>query len=317
MRKGDKFVSQMSDRKFLVMIIVLTWNNFKDTAECLQSLQKIDYPNYRVVLIDNGSEDDSINKISSLYPELTIIENKKNLGYAGGNNVGIKYAASERAEYILLLNNDLIVEESLVSEFIRVSEQYRDAGILGGSNYYYDKRNMIQFSGGIIDWKRGNVIDTTRHKIDEGQFERVREVDTVAGSCLFIPAKIIKQIGLLDIRYFLNFEETDWCQRIKKAGYRVYSCLAAKVWHKVSVSGKNRKAGINILDYYSVRNKFLFLIKNSPTPFLFLSLPYHTVKTIFQILQSLSQKKIYEAKLLISGLRDGILGRYGERFVRE
>ncbi len=310
-------MSQMSDRKFLVMIIVLTWNNFKDTAECLQSLQKIDYPNYRVVLIDNGSEDDSIDKIRLLYPELTIIENKKNLGYAGGNNVGIKYATSERAEYILLLNNDLIVEESLVSEFIRVSEQYRDAGILGGSNYYYDKRNMIQFSDGIIDWKRGNVIDTTRHKIDKGQFERVREVDTVAGSCLFIPTKIIKQIGLLDIRYFLNFEETDWCLRVKKAGYRVYSCLAAKVWHKVSVSGKKRKAGINILKYYSVRNKFLFLIKNSPTPFLFLSLPYHTVKTIFQILQSLTQGKIYEAKLLISCLRDGILGRYGERFVRE
>jgi len=310
-------MSQVPDRKPLVMIIVLTWNNFNDTAECLQSLQEINYPNYRVVLVDNGSEDGSIKKIRPLHPEVTIIENNKNLGYAGGNNVGIRYAISEMAEYILLLNNDIVVEKSLVSEFVKISKQYPDVGILGGFNYYFEKRNTIQFSGGIIDWKRGNVIDTTRHKIDKDQFEQVREVDTVAGSCLFIPKQIIKQIGLLDFRYFLNFEETDLCCRVKKAGYRVYSCLTAKVWHKVSISGKNRKTGINILKYYSVRNKYLFLIKNSPKSFLLLSLPYHTVTTVFQILQSFLKGKIHKAKLLIFGLKDGIFGRYGEGFARK
>lgn len=304
----------MIEKKSPVIIIVLTWNNFEDTAECLQSLQEIDYPNYHVVLVDNGSVDDSLKKIRSLYPEVTIIEINKNLGYAGGNNVGIQYAISERAEYILLLNNDVIVNKYLVSEFIRVSERYPAAGILGGTNYYYEKRNMIQFSGGIIDWKRGNIIDVTRHKIDKGQFKQVREVDTVAGSCLFIPTQIIKKIGLLNERYFLNFEETDWCCRVKRAGYKVYSCSAAKVWHKVSVSGKKREDGINILKYYSIRNKFLFLIRNSPKFFLLSSLQYHTIMTTFQVLQLIIKGKLKEAKLLIFGLRDGFLGRYGEGF---
>ena len=304
-------ISTHSNIQHKLAIIILTWNNLDDTAECIHSINKLNYQNYNVILVDNGSTDDSIAKLRSMFPNVFIIENKQNLGYAGGNNVGIQYALSQEAEHILVLNNDTIVAENLASELLKMNKQCQSLGILGCANYYYNDKSRIQFSGGVIDWKRGNIIDPTRHKIDRGQFHRIREVDTVVGSCLFIPAKVIREVGTFDPRYFLTFEESDLCCRVRKAGYKVYTCMRAKIWHKVSVSGKSQNQGHNILKYYSVRNRFLFLTKNSPKSYLLISYPYHIGRTIFQILRELIQGNSSRAKWLLIALIQGIFGRYG------
>lgn len=296
----------------LLTIIVLTWNNFADTAECLHSLRQLDYPRYDVVLVDNGSTDGSIERLQSAFPEVEIIRNDRNLGYAGGNNVGIKHALTNGAEYLLILNNDTIVDPNLAAELVSISRACNNFGVLGCANYYYDNRKKIQFSGGMIDWKTGDVIDTTRHKIDEGQFKALREVDTVAGSCLFIPATVTKVVGSFDERYFLTFEESDLCCRVKKAGYRVYTCMNAIIWHKVSVSGKAQKQGLNILEYYLVRNRFLFLIKNSPKRFLPVSLSYHITRTLVYISKDLARRNTAQVRLLLFGLIHGVLFRLGK-----
>lgn len=301
----------------LLTIIVLTWNNFVDTAECLHSLRKLNYPRYNVVLVDNGSTDGSIERLQSAFPEVDIIKNDGNLGYAGGNNIGIKQALSDGAEYLLILNNDTIVDSNLATKLVSIGRARKDLGVLGCANYYYDNRETIQFSGGMIDWKTGDVIDTTRHKIDAGQFEPLREVDTVAGSCLFFPMTVIKTVGLLDNRYFLTFEESDLCCRVKKAGYKVYTHMGARIWHKVSVSGQAQKEGLNILKYYAVRNRFLFLIRNSPKQFLPVSLTYHIARTVVYISKELRKRNMAQAKLLLSGLIDGILCRFGKGYLTE
>jgi len=296
-----------------VLIIVLTWNNFEDTAECLQSLRALDYPNYGVALVDNGSTDGSIHKLRTMFPEAHLILNHNNLGYAEGNNMGIRYALSQHVDYVLLLNNDLVVAKNLVSELINTYQTNASVGIVGGVNYYYDQRNKIQSCGGMIDWIRGGVIDCTRHQIDEGQFENIREVDTVLGSCLLISTEAIKTIGLMENKYFLNCEETDWCCHAKKCGYKVYSCMGAKVWHKVSVSARKSETGISIMHYYVARNRYLFLIRNSPRWMLFISLPRHTLRTIWEISSYLIKGHREEAKLLSLALVDGLTGRYGYR----
>ena len=301
----------------LLTIIVLTWNNFQDTAECLHSLRELDYPCYNVVLVDNGSTDGSIQKLQSIFPEVKIIKNAENLGYAGGNNIGIEYALSKDVDYIILLNNDTIVDASLAGELVRVSCETANLGILGCVNYYYNDRKRIQFSGGMFNWKTGNIIDTTRHKIDEGQFQLLKEVDTVAGSCLFLPTTVIKSVGLLDNRYFLTFEESDLCCRIKKAGYKVYTHMGAGIWHKVSVTGRTQKKGLNILHYYAVRNRFLFLVRNSPKQFLPVSLTYHIARTTLYFSKEIRNKNTAQAKLLLYGLIDGILCRYGKGYLTE
>lgn len=299
------------DHSALLSIVVLTWNNFVDTAECLESLEQLTYPRYNIILVDNGSTDGSIERLRSTFPEVEIIKNDRNLGYAAGNNVGIKHALSNGAEYVLILNNDTIVDRNLAAELLSTSRACNNLGILGCANYYYDSRERIQFSGGIIDWRTGDVIDTTRHKINAGQFEALREVDTVAGSCLFIPASVIKALGNFDERYFLTFEESDFCCRAKKGGYRVYTCMNAMIWHKVSLTGKAQKKGINILKYYAVRNRFLFLYKHSPRRFLPISLSYHLARTLLYIARELRKGNLLQAKVLLLGLIAGIVREVG------
>ena len=299
------------DNSALLSIVVLTWNNFADTAECLQSLAQLNFPRYNIILVDNGSTDGSIERLQSTFPEVNIIRNDRNLGYAGGNNIGINHALSHGAEYLLILNNDTIVDRNLAAELVSITRACNNLGVLGCANYYYDNRKKIQFSGGMIDWKTGDVIDTTRHKIDKGHFKALREVDTVAGSCLFIPATVIRVVGSFDERYFLTFEESDLCCRVKKAGYRVYTCMNAIIWHKVSVTGKSQKEGINVLKYYAVRNRFLFLYKNSPKYLLPISLTYHLVRTLLYISREIRKRNIPQAKIILFGLIEGIFYSFG------
>jgi GT2 family glycosyltransferase len=305
------------DNSALLSIVVLTWNNFADTAECLHSLRKLNYLRYNVVLVDNGSTDGSIERLQSVFQEVKIIKNGENLGYAGGNNIGIEYALSKGVDYVLLLNNDTIVDVNLATELVQASHETKNLGIFGCVNYYYDDRKKVQFSGGIFNWKTGDIIDTTRHKIDKGQFQLLKEVDTVAGSCLFFPTTVIKTVGLLDNRYFLTFEESDLCCRVKKAGYKVYTYMGAGIWHKVSVSGQAQKEGLNILKYYAVRNRFLFLTKNSPKRYLPVSLTYHIARTVVHISKELRKGNMAQAKLLLFGLIDGILCRFGKGYITE
>jgi GT2 family glycosyltransferase len=267
--------------------------------------------------VDNGSTDDSIERLQSVFPEVEIIKNGENLGYAGGNNIGIEYAIFKDVDYILLLNNDTVVDVNLATELIQASHEIENLGIVGCVNYYYNNKKKVQFSGGIFNWKTGDIIDITRHKIDEGQFQFIKEVDTVAGSCLFLPTTVIKRVGLLDNRYFLTYEESDLCCRVKKAGYKVYTHMGAGIWHKVSVSGQAQKKGLNILKYYAVRNRFLFLIKNSPKQFLPVSLTYHMARTTVYILKELRERNMAQAKLLLFGLIDGIICRYGKGYLTE
>jgi hypothetical protein len=268
-------------------------------------------------LVDNGSTDGSADKLQSVFPEVKIIKNYQNLGYAEGNNIGIKYALSHGADYVLLLNNDTVVDEDIAVQLLQASNETRNTGIFGCVNYYYNDREKVQFSGGNFNWKTGDIIDTTRHTIRNISFPLVKEVDTVAGSCLFFPGAIIKTIGLLDNRYFLTFEESDLCCRARKAGYNVYTCMSARVLHKVSVSGQAQKEGVNILKYYAIRNRFLFLIKNSPKQFLPVSIPYHIVRTIVNISEKLRERNIPQAKLLLFGLIDGIFCRFGKGYLTD
>jgi len=298
-------------------IIVLTWNNFGDTAECLQSLRKLNYPHYNVVLVDNGSTDGSVERLHLEFPEVKLIRNSENLGYAAGNNIGLEYALSKNVDYIILLNNDTVVDVNLAAGLIKASHEIGNLAIFGCVNYYYNDRKRVQFSGGLFNWKTGDIIDQTRHKIDEGQFQLLKEVDTVAGSCLFLPTTIIKTVGLFDNRFFLTFEESDLCCRVKKAGYKVYTYMGAGVWHKVSVSGQAHKKGLNILKYYAVRNRFLFLTRNSPKHFLPISVTYHIARTAVYIWKEVRNRNTAQAKLLLFGLIDGLLCRFGKSYPRQ
>jgi len=287
-----------------VSIIILNWNGWEDTIECLESLYRITYPNYDVIVVDNGSEDDSIEKIKEYcegkikveskffeyssenkpikiieytreeaeagggkeeeiahFPsnrKLILIKNEKNYGFAEGNNIGMRYALKAlNPDYILLLNNDTVVDKEFLGELVKVAESNDKIGIVGPKTYYYDyngKTNIINFAGGKLNMWKGQPYHIGVNEIDKGQYDEIKEVDYIEGSCSLVRKELIKNIGLLSLRYFAYWEENDWCIRGFKMGYKSVYVPKAEIWHKVS-SSVDRAIKI----YYLTRNMFWFM----------------------------------------------------------
>jgi len=247
-----------------VAIIILNWNRFRDTAECLESVFKIRYSNYSVVVVDNGSVDDSAAGIEKAFDRVTLIRNKDNLGYAEGNNVGILHALERGADYIWLLNNDTVVDPDALIAMVELAERDRGIGILGSKIYYFDQPEVLWFAGATIDWHRAISPHIGRLENDIGQYDLATEVDRVTGCSMLVRREVFEKIGMFDEKFFLYDEEVDLCVRARKKGIRNYYVPKSVVYHKISVSsGEN---SVPIYAYYNTRN-FLYLIrKNIPFP---------------------------------------------------
>ncbi len=241
-----------------VFIIVLNWNRAADTIECVRSLQGVAYSNLDVLVVDNASVDGSVTALGAQFPELRVIRNAKNLGYAEGNNVGIRHALSRDADYVLLLNNDTVVDKDLLHELVRVATTQPRAGIVGPKIYDYRDQTKIWFAGANIDWSTGDSPHLGLGEYDQGQFHQVLEVDRVTGCAMMVRRSVFERVGLFDPRYFLYYEDVDLCVRATKAGYTSLCVQTAKVWHKESSSTKANQ-GSDLHTYYHIRNRLLFL----------------------------------------------------------
>ncbi len=286
-----------------VSIVVLNWNGWEDTIECLESLFQINYPNFDVILVDNASEDDSLEKIrdycsghlpveSSFFnynpynkpitayeynetfkkdkrplktenltkKHINLIKNGENRGFPGGNNVGIKFALEFfDPEYILLLNNDTVVDENFLGELIKNGDSRDDVGILGPKIYFYDEPQTIWSAGCKISWKLSRGIQIGTNEADKGQYDEIGEVEYVSGSVFLIKNETIKRIGLMDENYFLYFEESDWTLRANQEGFKSLYIPTSHIWHKVSRTGGGISNPIGL--YYITRNRWIFMRK--------------------------------------------------------
>jgi hypothetical protein len=248
----------MKNRK--ITIIIVNWNGKKDTIECLNSLQSIEYDNFDVLVVDNGSIDDSVQEISRYFPEVTVVATGKNLGFAEGNNIGILDAIKRGAEYVFLLNNDTVVDQNILNVLYRASRCVNDGVILGAKILYYSDPTMIWYAGARWDSRRlvFNHIGMKEH--DGEAYEKIADTDYICGCALFAHVNIFKRVGLLDERFFLMFEETDFCYRARRQGYRSIIVPEGKVFHKISVSfgGDNSP----LYNYFLNRNLLLWAEKN-------------------------------------------------------
>lgn len=243
-----------------IAIILVNYNGKSDTIECLSSLEKLSYSNYEIIIIDNGSKDDSVNTILGLYPHVALIETKKNLGFAEGNNVGIRYAIEKGAQYFLLLNNDTIVDPQMLTYFLISIKRKKDAGILGAKIYNYSKPNTIDHLGGLWNPKKAEFESLANNFIEDDQtYEKMQQVDYVCGCAFFITKQLIEKIGFLEPKFFLIWEETDYCYRAKRKGFKTYTCPKAKVWHKISSSFSGGKPQMH---YFWWRNRLLWIERN-------------------------------------------------------
>ena len=250
-----------------IFIIVLNWNNWHETKECLGSLAKVSYPNYEVLVVDNGSsERPPINSLTSPQAPLLSKErgvggevaklgraellcNDSNLGFAGGNNVGIKYALAHGADYIMLLNNDTIVAPDFLTELVRAADGSPSYGILGSRIYKYGTDDVVFGGGKINKW-----LNMAGHAKNYELGIMNHETDYITGAAMLIRRKVIEKIGLMREEYFLYYEDVDWCLRARKAGYKCLAVNTSRVWHKVSATTKE---GSPSYIYYHTRNALM------------------------------------------------------------
>ncbi len=248
-----------------VFIILVNWNGWEDTIECLQSLEALDYPNREVVVVDNGSTDQSVSKIRAEYPDITLVGSKKNTGFAGGNNLGIKYANEKDADYYWLLNNDTVVEKDALSALVERMEENPAIGICGSKLIYYHQRDTVQaLAGGQYNKWLGvstNIGGQAAVDVEINPEEVEDRLDFVIGASMLVSREFIREVGLLNEEYFLYYEEIDWATRAK-GKFKVGFAPESIVYHKegASIGGKqalpaekSRKS-----DYYQIKNRLKF-----------------------------------------------------------
>ena len=236
-----------------IFIVILNYNGKGDTLECLNSLKAVT-TSHRTVVVDNGSVDDSVSAIKQMFPKIIVIESKSNLGYAEGNNVGIRYCLQNGADHILILNNDTFVHPKILASFLK-----RSAPIQGAKVYLYGEKNRLDHLGGIWNLNKGNFDLVGNREIDKEKWQNPLEMDYVCGCALFIKREVFEKVGLFDPRFFLYWEESDLCFRAKKNGYQILTCPEAIVWHKVARSFQGEKAHIT---YFWWRNRLLWIERN-------------------------------------------------------
>jgi GT2 family glycosyltransferase len=241
-----------------VFIIILNWNGKVDTLACLNSLKKSTYFNQEIVVIDNGSSDDSVEQIKLLYPSVTMLETGKNLGYAEGNNVGIRFALEHHADYVLLLNNDTTVAIDLLDQLVNAAQQNLDTGVFGATLLYMDQPDTVWFAG--AQWNAQSLSFDYPYQDQTVPENLSSATDYACGAALFFRTEVARSIGLLDARFFLVCEESDWCLRATRAGFGCKLVPSAYVWHKVGASFDGESSPLR--QYFSFRNRLLWAEKN-------------------------------------------------------
>jgi GT2 family glycosyltransferase len=238
-------------------VVILNWNGKNDTLACLTSLQNSEAPAFDTIVVDNGSTDDSVLEIAKRFPQVALLETGKNLGYAGGNNIGIEHALKHGADLVLLLNNDTIVDRHFVKALINSSQDQPNVGIFGAYPIRMTDPEKIDHLGG-----RWNSSTATFDLIGLGAstgFKTDQSLDYVCGCSILIRRQVFEKIGFLEPTFFLFWEEADFCMRAKKAGFGIEICYEALLLHKVSASFVG---GTPHKTYFWWRGRCLWLERN-------------------------------------------------------
>ncbi|MFZ4056465.1 MAG: glycosyltransferase family 2 protein [Polynucleobacter sp.] len=260
----------------MIYIIVLNWNGWQDTLECLESLLKLEFANYRVIVCDNYSQDDSEERIGQWLKQLpaeqsarfTLLQTGENRGYGPGNNVGIRLALQDPLmEAVWILNNDVVVDSRSLHALYQYHLDNPKRGLIGSKLMFYTSPTQIQAVGGQYNRFFASSTHLGEFEIDHGQYDQDEistQIDYPVGAALFVTRAYLESVGLLAEEYFLYFEEIDWATRGALAGWQLGYCYQSRVFHKEGGStGANANPVLKsyLSDYYSVINRVRFTRK--------------------------------------------------------
>ena len=290
-----------------VGILLVNYNGAKDTVECLNSLYTVNYKNKKIYVVDNNSSEDDLEYLESFIDcsYVKLIKLEENLGFSGGNNIGIKEALADGCKVIGLLNNDTTVEDDFLNQLvIKLFSDKRIGAVVPQIRDYYNE-SMVTYGGGEINYLKGSVFIEGINRYEDSINNTERFVTFGHGCCLFLKKEVILKIGLLPEEYFLYFEDADYSIQIVKSGYRIMYCPKSIIYHKESASTKK---GSDNFQYYFTRNRFYFIKKNFK---LLSKLTAYPISVLYLIKKMLLKE--FELKNIKVGLIDYSRGKTGKR----
>lgn len=330
-----------------VAIIILNWNGWRDTIECLESLQRLNYPNYQIIVVDNGSTDDSKEKIKAWangevftkfkffevnlkykpvkvieYDRLTaeagglpdlentmaaispnrrmvLIATEANLGFAGGNNVAIRYAMNRGVDYIWMLNNDTVVDEMALTKMVELAERDRRIGVVGSKLLFYDRPNVVQEAGGpkVILW--AGLAFMKNYNQEDRNDDHAEKIDFVSGASSLIRFEAIYDVGLLDEEFFMYGEDLEWQIRAKARGWGIMYCPESRVWHKLGASSGGSRSPFH--EYHTTRGMIRLVRRYS-----WKTLPIAIILNLLRCGRRVVRGETDQALAIAKAIKDGL-----------
>lgn len=294
-----------------VSIILVTWNGKKQTLECLESLRSLKTPHdVQIIVVDNGSSDGTHEAVTSKFRSVVVLSLSSNLGFTGGNNVGIKQALGDGAEYVWLLNNDTQIDRNALSLIDAFDDN--EVGIAGskiyfapGYEYHKEKYSMSErgkvlwYAGGIIDWKNMYCFHRGVDQVDHGQYDRTEETPFVTGCSMMVKKEVFEKIGLLDEKFFAYLEDLDFCLRAKQMGYKLLYVPQSIIWHNNAGSSA---VGSQLHQFYMTRNRLL------------VGMQYAPVRTKFALVREAIWCLFTASSPVKRAVWDWFLGRYEKQY---
>jgi hypothetical protein len=292
-------------------IVVLNWRNAEGTVACLDSLTRITMPDAKVIVVDNGSADDSVPAIRRYHPDITLLETSANLGYAGGNNVGIRWALEHGAEYVGVLNNDVLVDPDFLQPLLTAQHRTLNNAIVTPMICRTEEPEIIWALGGSIDWQTATsqLLHAGEHR-DAWKDCAPHEVDYALGTAMLASRQVWEKAGLIDESFFLYYEETDWCVRARRLGIPSVVVPASCVWHQAGSSDGRTSPQIT---YYMTRNALWFLKRNLTRRKRVLPLLRVALRAFGYLFGDIRRGQTVRARARMHGVYDFGRGRSGPR----
>ncbi len=286
-----------------VWAVVLNWNRPKDTYACVESLRKSDYYSLNIIVVDNGSNEENYKELTRSVSGVHFIRSDVNLGFARGNNLGIQYALENDADYILILNNDTIIDSQMVTKIVEAMETDPKIGIAGPVIYYINDKDAVWFAGQRFK----PPLYVVRRGLHLKQPMRpVEDVDFVSGCGMMLRRETIERVGIFSSDYFMYYEDLDLCLRAKKAGYRIICVTGAKMWHAVSASSGGSDSPIK--QYHQVRSSLIFYRRHVRGAALVVNISLRLLHAALSVIKHFLVRGINRALLryYLQGLREGV-----------
>lgn len=282
-------------------VILVNYNGWKDTINCINSIKENDKKT-NIIVVDNNSTDESIIKLKKM-KDIILIKSNENLGFAGGNNIGIKYALDKKAKYVMLLNNDTEIEKNAITVLKEKLDADSSLGIVGSRIMYYDNRNLINYCGGHINWIKCLVVHDNFQKKYENNYKQFFYTKFITGCSMMIRTEVFDRIGLLPEEYFMYFEDADFCVNSLDNGYKLGVCTDSIIYHKESASSGGSNSTFVLK--WTTRNRIIFGQKYKKHSVLLLTSLLFRLRKIIKPLVYKLKGNIDARNAYLSGVHEG------------